>query len=176
MDDSALTRRVSELRDDFDATFAEASRETDEAPQRFLAIAANGLPYAFRLSEISGVAVDRRATPVPGPLPELLGLTGVRGHLVPVYSLAALLGVPPPASPPRWLVLLEQEQLALAIEHLEGYVFGRRDDVMPSSSNDAGHCPETLRLEKSSFGILSVPSLVKRITARVASVRPREEH
>ena len=64
-----------------------------------------GAPFAFRLAEIAGVAVDRKLTSLPSPVPELLGLAGLRGRLVPVYSLTALLGGTPEGTAGRWLVL-----------------------------------------------------------------------
>ncbi len=175
MEDGALERKLSELRDSFDRTFSEPARKPEEALETFLAVRVGGVPYALRLREISGVVVDRSATKLPSPLPELIGLTGVRGRLVPVYSLAAMLGAAAAGVASRWLVLLEREELALAVEHMDGYVFGRQDQILPSGGNQGRHCPRTLRLEASSLGILSVPSIVDRITSRVASTRPRQE-
>jgi chemotaxis signal transduction protein len=174
MDDAALGRRLSQLREAFDAMFASPALAIEEALQRFLAVGVGGAPYVFRLSEIGGIATHRRATPVPGPVSELLGLTGIRGRLVPVYSLAALIDAPS-STAPRWLVFVEREELAFAVENMDGCVFGKSHDVLPSGGNGAGHCQEMLRLENSSFGILSVPSILKRIKARVASTRPNQE-
>ncbi|HEX4339661.1 MAG TPA: chemotaxis protein CheW [Polyangiaceae bacterium] len=175
MDDDDVGRKLAELRGAFDAAFAAPPPDAEVAVEKFLVTRSGGVAYAIRLGEIGGVAVDRRATPVPGPLPELLGLTAVRGKLVPVYSLSALLGTAAAAALPRWLILGEREELAFAVDAMDGYVFGHRVDVLPSS-NRSGHCPETLRLENSSMGILSVSSLMKRIANRVASTRPLQEH
>jgi chemotaxis signal transduction protein len=61
-------------------------------------------------------------TPLPGPVPALLGLAGFGGTIVPVYDLAALLGHPGPDRP-RWLVLAAgAPPLALAFAELDGHV------------------------------------------------------
>ncbi|MET0425771.1 MAG: chemotaxis protein CheW, partial [Actinoplanes sp.] len=65
---------------------------------------------------------DRPVTPLPGPLPALLGLVGFAGSVMPVYDLAALLGHPI-AERPRWLVLTTgTPPLGLAFHELDGHV------------------------------------------------------
>jgi purine-binding chemotaxis protein CheW len=170
-----FAERVATLRHDFDSAFAEPARPWEEDLEKFLAIRVGSSPYALRLAQIAGIDVDRRAVAVPGPLPELLGIIGVRGRVVPVYSLAALLGVTSPAAP-RWVALTAESDLGLAFEHVEGYRAARAADVLASEAAAGAHCPETLRLGGASFGIINVPSIVRTITGRVASLRPRQEH
>jgi chemotaxis signal transduction protein len=170
-----LAGHVSALREAFDRAFAEPPPQREEAPQKFLAVRAGGAPFAFRLAEIAGVAVDRKLTSLPSPVPELLGLAGLRGRLVPVYSLTALLGGIPESTAGRWLVLIAEGHVALATESVAGYRFGQKGDVLPLVSG-APHSTETLRVADGAYGIVSVPALVKQISSRVASVRPRQEH
>lgn len=84
---------VAEMRAAFDESFArpiEASRKQGDPA---LVISVGAGHWLLRLSDIAGVARVRPPLSVPGGSPALLGLTGVRGSLVPVYSLAALLGL-----------------------------------------------------------------------------------
>src|ERR1700748_3867166 len=118
-----LASQVSALRAAFDGAFAEPPPRGEEALEKFLAVRAGGGLFAFRLAEIAGVAVDRKLTPLPSPVPELLGLTGLRGRLVPVYSLTALLGGAPESAAGRWLVLVADGHVALATEGVAGYLF-----------------------------------------------------
>jgi hypothetical protein len=174
IDENDFKTRVSELRRAFDANFSERHPEADLAVERFLAVRACGALFAFRLSEIAGVAVDRKLTPLPTPVPELLGLTGVRGRLVPVYSLTALLGGAAESDVARWLVLVAEGRIALATQGIASYLSGHARDLVPSSRRD-DPCPETLTVAGDSYGVVGVPSLVKNIAARVAAVRPRQE-
>ena len=174
MGDLDFARRVTDLRSSFDGSFADA-RGSEEAREKFLAVRAGGTRLAFRLLELSSVAVDRGVTPAPSPLPELVGIAGVRGRLVPVYSLSVLIGGERAGAPSRWLVLVADGQVGLAVDEFEGYVFGRKADVA-STAGVAAHCPETLRIGSAGYGVLDVTSLVKEISSRVASARPRQEH
>jgi purine-binding chemotaxis protein CheW len=114
--------RIERLRRDFDLSFAEPVRSHDEEPVELLAIRAGERPYALRLAQTAGLHPDRPVTPLPGPLPALLGLAGFAGTVVPVYDLAALLGHPI-AERPRWLVLaIGMPPLGLAFHELDGHV------------------------------------------------------
>jgi len=119
---SEVTARLAALREEFDASFARPLRSHDDDQAELLAIQAGGRPYALRLSQTSGLYPDRPVTPLPGPLPALLGLAGFGGAITPVYDLSALLGHPVPDRP-RWLVLAAgTPSLALAFHDLDGHV------------------------------------------------------
>jgi chemotaxis signal transduction protein len=49
--------------------------------------------YTFAAEDVVQVMRDCVVTPVPSALASLLGVTGVRGAVVPVFSLAALTGI-----------------------------------------------------------------------------------
>ncbi len=118
---SRLVESVLALRREFDLSFAQAPRMETEQRANLLAIRIGGDPYAIRVSDIGGIHADCHIMPLPTPIPELLGVAGFRGQIVPVYDLAALLGYARAASP-RWLVLLwqrESEAVALAFETFE---------------------------------------------------------
>ncbi|GAA2582224.1 hypothetical protein GCM10010435_69850 [Winogradskya consettensis] len=122
MSPTEVTDRLTELRADFDRSFAEPARRHDAEHAELLAVHAGGRPYALRLAQAAGVHSDRPVTPLPGPQPALLGVAGFSGAIVPVYDLAALLGHPVPERP-RWLVLAAgSPPLALAFHELDGHV------------------------------------------------------
>ena len=114
--------KVDRLRADFDRSFAQPVRSHDAEYVELLAVRSGGRPYAIRLSQTSGLHPDRPVTPLPGPLPALLGLAGFAGTVVPVYDLAALLGHPV-TQRPRWLVLATgSPPLGFAFHALDGHV------------------------------------------------------
>jgi chemotaxis signal transduction protein len=111
---------------------------------------------------------------VPGPLPELLGIVGLRGAIVPVYDLRLLLGHTP-AGPPRWLVLAAGGQVALAFDHLEGHIVVAADAIVAEPGAVIGAPParELVSLPRGDRCVLHrVPSLVDEIAARVRRARP----
>jgi purine-binding chemotaxis protein CheW len=130
--------RVERLRDEFDQSFAQPARSHDVEHVELLAVGAGGRPYALCLSQTAGLHPDRPVTPLPGPLPALLGLAGFAGTVVPVYDLAALLGHPA-ATRPRWLVLAAgTPPLALAFHELTGHVRVDADAIIGETVKD-GH-------------------------------------
>ena len=128
--------RIDRLRADFDRSFAEPARSHDVEHVELLAVGAGGRPYALRLSQTAGLHPDRPVTPLPGPLPALLGLAVFAGTVVPVYDLAALLGHPA-ATRPRWLVLATgTPPLALAFHELDGHVRVDADAIVGETAGD----------------------------------------
>ncbi len=112
---------VAELRRAFDRSFvSEIGLEADES-RDFLAIRLSGARYAVASSEVQGVAALGKVTRVPSPARELLGLTGVRGQLVPLFSLAGLIGSTLSGAS-RWLLLVGRgAPVGLAFDELDAY-------------------------------------------------------
>ena len=118
---SGLDGRAAALRQAFDAGFARAPVAHTRAAYDLLALTIGGDAYAIDMREVASLAVDRPITPLPTAVPELSGLAGLRGRMVPVYDLALLLGYPRPAAT-RWLAIAAGAPLALAFERFDGYV------------------------------------------------------
>jgi purine-binding chemotaxis protein CheW len=106
---------------------------------------------------------------VPSPRPELLGVAGIRGAIVPIYSLAQLLGRADDGAP-RWVVLAAAgaERVGLAAEAFERHLVVPAADLRPVAHPGAGerHAPEVVHLGGAVTPVLSVPSLVQAITRR----------
>lgn len=135
---------VHALRQEFDRSFAQSARPQTDKLENLLALRIEGDPYAIRVTDINGLYTDRRIMPLPSPMAELLGVTGFRGQIAPVYDLAALLGYGRTVSA-RWLVLLRAstgEPLCLAFDHFETH-FSVSPHFIASSPNDAIKCGET---------------------------------
>jgi chemotaxis signal transduction protein len=87
-------RRLADLRDTFDASFAQpamASAGTDEVRMLFIAVGLE--PWALALHELAGVARCPTVVPVPDTASHALGLITLRGRITPVFDLASLLGL-----------------------------------------------------------------------------------
>jgi purine-binding chemotaxis protein CheW len=137
--DIDVAERIKRLGGDFDSSFAEPARRHDVDHVELLAVGAGGRPYALRLPQTAGLYPDRPITPLPGPLPSLLGLAGFAGTVVPVYDLAALLGHPG-AARPRWLVVATgSPPLALAFHELDGHVRVAADAIVAEADGDGRH-------------------------------------
>lgn len=125
-----LSKTAAALKKSFDAGFADPLRAAEAGKTDLLAIRLAGEPWAVPLSAIAGLYSGKKITPLPGGTAGLLGLAGFRGALVPVYDLAARIGLAP-ARAPRWMVLSADRRIALAFAELEGHLRAEPDDLLP---------------------------------------------
>jgi chemotaxis signal transduction protein len=119
-DASSPEKRSAAMRAEFDQSFAAPRSAPHTSAVELLAIRVAGQAYALRLSEVGFVAANRRVVRLPSPQPTLAGLSSVRGMIMAVYDLGAILGHPRNPSP-RWLIQASRaEPIALAFEAFEG--------------------------------------------------------
>lgn len=167
---SPVSEKVAELRHSFDETWAAPfSEATEELPDSLLSIRVSGDAYAIKVSEIVGLVTGRKIVSVPAPIPELLGLAGIRGTLVPVYSLKAILGYGSDDEQPRWLALCGTEEcFAVAFHEFEGYLRIARGELYPVEQNDAvrTHVKEVARGRGAVLAVVSIPLVRESIQER----------
>jgi purine-binding chemotaxis protein CheW len=162
-----LSGRAAQLRLGFDRSFAEPLRAEGTSTEDFLAVSIASASYAIRCAEISGLIADKKITRVPTNTASLLGLGGFRGAVLPIYSLAALLGHPQTRWP-RWVVIAADMPIALAFESLEGNFRVARDCVAPrkTGESDRPFVREFLREREHVWAILHLPSILETVRTR----------
>jgi chemotaxis signal transduction protein len=166
--------RAEALRREFDGTFALPVRRGGGDDDDLLAVRVGDTAYAVRLADVTGLAADRPVTPVPTTAPEFLGLVGLRGAVLPVWSLSALLGHGGDRAAPRWLLLAGGRggtpALALAFEHFDGHLRVRRDQLV-DRADEAGaaltHVRQSLRLPGGARGVLALDVVEREIRKRL---------
>jgi chemotaxis signal transduction protein len=140
-----LGDRVMDLRRAFDQTFGLPAGDTAPESDDLLAIRVAGDAYGLRIRDLSTLAPIGRVVPFPSRRPALLGLTGIRGNLTPVYSLASLLGYDLGCSSPRWLAVASvPDAMALAFDDLEGFLRLSRSEIYASAPRE--HVKEMVRM------------------------------
>jgi purine-binding chemotaxis protein CheW len=165
-----MTGRAQALREAFDRSFAEPLAPAVAQTEAFLAVRIAGNAYVLRIGEIAGLFADRVVAPVPSEVPHLLGVSGLRGAIVPVYDLAALLGYPAGAAT-RWLVLARsREPVALAFEAFEAQLALLPRDVV-SAADDRQHVRGAVRAAGGLRPIAHLPSVLDEIHKRVKAAR-----
>ena len=176
---SAIASKATELRNAFDrARAVPLSTGAVEQVEGLLSIRVSGNPYAIRVSEISGLANDRKVVAFPSSIPELLGVAGIRGGLVSVYSLAALLGYGREADQARWLILCEAEEpVGLAFSAFEGYLRVPVTQVYATNQRDAAraHVKHVVRAADLVCAVVSIPDMVELIKSRCDKSRVSKE-
>lgn len=177
MSEVRVAERVARLRDDFDRSFAEPARVAGGETIELLAVRVGGRPYAFRLTQASGVHPDRPVTALPTAVRALLGVAGFAGIVVPVYDLAALLGHPIPQKP-RWLLLTSgSPALALAFHELDRHLRVPNAGVIDNAADGEGRngCLRgVVRLPDGDRAIVDVPA-TRALVHELAGHRPVPE-
>jgi len=173
------TADLAELRHAFDFAFAAPPAPWVEHLEDLLMVGVGGSPYAIRVSAISGLFADRRITPVPGPIPELLGVAGFRGSIVAVYDLGALLGHGR-SSQPRWLVLDSgSPTMGLAFDTIDGHLRTPFASIALAPSTGGAHgamsheVVETAEGVRPVVGISAVRAAVEERTKKFDHTRKR---
>lgn len=167
---SPINGKVEELRRVFDQTRAAPfSSGTEEQTEDLLAIRVSRDTYAIRVNEISGLATDKKIVAFPSPIPELLGVAGIRGALVPVYSLAMLLGYNAETERTRWIALCGTEDpVALVFGGFEGYVRIPLTQLYAAEQKDVArtHVQHVVRSTEMVRAVVSIPLIRETIQRR----------
>jgi purine-binding chemotaxis protein CheW len=180
--ETRLASLAAELRRDFDRGFAEPWAAESVRPADFLAIRLGGAAFALRLADLSGVSADRPVTPLPGAPAELVGISSVRGALVPVWDLRLLFGMEA-AGAPRWMALLvAPSPLGLGFDSVDGYlrVYPERvtaagDRERAAGPRGAGLVRSVLRADTQLRPVVDAAAIIEQITRRARRKSAPEE-
>ena len=176
MSSASIANRASDLRHAFDKTYALPRTSGNEAAwEDFLAIRVAGDGYAIRLREIAGLVKGRRVVPCPSRVPEFQGIAGVRGSLVSVYSLPALLGYDIAVDRTPWLFLCAAEQsMSFAFPEFSGFVRALAGQIRSATDRDApskqsARTAQVLRTGGEVRAIVSITRLLARCLGQPAA-------
>lgn len=166
-------QRIEEMRREFDERFARTRPPPTPEHDKLLLIETAGERWALPLAGLAGLQSLRRIVPLPGARPELLGLSAVRGRLVPVFSLARLLGRPEDPAP-RWFALAgDEDPLGFAFAEMTG----QRQAVLDTLAAPAGEQRSPVRrwvaLDEGRIPLLHLPDLTTAARAG-ATLLPKE--
>jgi purine-binding chemotaxis protein CheW len=169
-DGAGVSSRAHALRAAFDAAFAEPARAPRRDEIALLALRVGTEPFGMRVLEAAGILAARPIAAVPSRRPELLGVAGLRGNIVPVFSVARLIGRAADESEvPRFLVLAAvgaDERVALAFSGFDGHLRVPPTGLVAASEGARAHVRELVRIGDEARPVLSVASLVRAIVRR----------
>lgn len=160
---------AAQWRREFDAGFARAAAAAAPLSEDFLAIVAGAHAYALRLGEIAALLPCGELTPWPGQHAALLGLSGHRGAVLPVYALGALLGHGPAQAPPRWLVVAKRAALGLAFDGFDGHLRLDGGALSRPAEGASCHVADTLHCADGLRPVLAIDSLLAQLRANLGA-------
>jgi purine-binding chemotaxis protein CheW len=169
----AEAQALAQLRSAFDETFALPWRRRQE-PGSVIQIRVGSEVFAIRTGHIAGLVKSGKIVPLPSRIPELLGVAALRGSLIPVYDLAALLGMPPVVNAPSWLALVPCDApIGLAFDGFEG------QQVPEWLGEEKGvareHVRQLVRIGSAVRAVLDIPGLAEAIRKRAGIKEPAKE-
>jgi len=171
----SLAQRLLTMRQQFDTSFALPLAATEAPTQKLLAIQAGEGRFALPLAECASIQVCPKIVELPAAPAGLLGIAGVRGRLLAVYRLAALLGIGHQAAPPRWLLVARaDEQIGFAVENIDAYLQVFSAEIFPISLRaelQNPFCTELLVHQGSARPLLGLAALVAAVN-RPATASP----
>jgi len=167
----ALRARLDELRQGFDRAFAEELTGASDAGVNLLAIRVGRDAHAVRLSDVAALEVRCAVTPVPSEHPELLGIAGLRGAVVAVFDLAALIGAS--GGEASWVLLAKGAPVAFAFAGFEGVLNVRESDLARTQTARGARVRDVVWREGQPLPVIDVAGLVGDLEHR-PRVAPRE--
>lgn len=167
-----MMRRAADLALAFDRTFGEPHAGAAEETEGLLTLRTGAGTYAVRLAEIAGLFADRTIVRLPSPVPEFIGVVGLRQDVVPVYSLQGLLGDVMRGDAPRWLIIARAAHpVAFAFDQFEVYLRVPASAVLVSAGEAApAHVRASVRLVDGVRRIVSIGALLETIEDHIRRI------
>ena len=181
LDESSEGNKAAQLRQDFDRTFALPPSPASPEVEDLLTIRVAGDPYAIRLLDIAEIVTGRSVVSVPAVTPDLLGLAGIRGGIVPVFGLSSILGYGANPGSPRWMILCgSEEPIALAFSEFEGYLrlpssALHADENFSATSEKTKYLDQVARTPEGVRAVISIALILATIRNRISQHRPTKE-
>ena len=181
LNDSIEGNKAAQLRQAFDRTFALPPALVSPEVEDLLTIRVAGDPYAIRLLDIAEIFTGRIVVSVPAVTPDLLGLAGIHGGIVPVFSLSSILGYVPDPGSPRWMILCgSEEPIALAFSDFEGYLrlpmsALHADENFREKREDVKYVSQVANTPDGVRAVISIALIMATIRNRISQHRPTKE-
>jgi len=165
---------AAEMRQAFDRAFAQAPHSETALFDDFLAIRLGADRHVLALADVARLLPLKAVTRLPSLIPELLGIVGIAGAIVPVYDLRALLGYPM-TEPPRWIVIPAGMSVALAFDGFDGQFRHPREVVADAPATETRQPRVVLRTTGESRPVVPVASILATIKSLARSGALQQE-
>lgn len=171
-----ILERIQSLRASFDQAFAEPIARRHSLPINLLAVRVGGEHLALRIDDLAGISLDRKCIALAGSIPQLAGVAGMRGKLLAVYRLGALLDCEGKAGSEPWIAQCREDpSVGLSFDELESHI--RADPtglhtVVPGEGHTK-HVKEFLRDGSTVRAVVNIPLVLQSIHEMVKAGQQR---
>jgi purine-binding chemotaxis protein CheW len=159
---SASSYLLQQLKQQFDSSFEIAPSQLASYDE-VLFIRAAEQQFALLVKEINGLAKIERLTALPSAAAGFAGLSATRGEVVPVFDLAALLGLGTSQRNLSWMVRVDSPECALGLAFAEVEGYSRTPQTDARRPRGEALISRTVEFRGSSMGLINLEALVKKI-------------
>jgi purine-binding chemotaxis protein CheW len=142
------------------------SRSRADSQTKVCLLTIGGEVYAVDLRHVREVFEVDVITPVPGMPSALVGVTNVRGAVVPVMDLRRMMDVPTTGPAPQYAVIIKHgnHHVGVLVERVPEIRTVQTEQFLPTPSGDAREgkpfLTAVLRLDDRMGGVVEVPTLL----------------
>ena len=141
-------------------------------PSRVCLITLSGGTFALDLRSVREVFPVESITPVPGMPSILVGVTNLRGVVLPIVDVRSLLGLTTAGTPPKFVVVLAHggNQVGVLTDRVPEIRTVEQDQFLPATQAGQAEArpfvSTILRVEDRLGGLLELPTLLAHMDAR----------
>lgn len=163
--------RFEDLKRSFDQSFQQPLVERGEELVHLLVVRIGTSRFALKVADLAGLARAQTVVPIPGADSGLLGLAGLKGRMIAVHSLAAMIGCQDLSTEQnRWMVLCRREkEIALAFTAVTGTMMVPRTELSPVSPGAPPHATDAVGSGVEQLWLLDVGSIAETIVKKTGA-------
>ena len=168
MIETDVALKFEDLKRSFDQSFQQPLVERGQELVHLLIVRIGSSRFALKVAELAGLARAQTVVPIPGADAGLLGLSGLKGRMVAVHSLAAMIGCQELSTEQnRWMVLCRrQKEIALAFTAVTGTMMVPRTELSPVSPGAPPHATDAVGSGTAQLWLLDVGSIAETIVKK----------
>jgi len=163
--------KFEDLKRSFDLTFQQPLVERGQELVHLLIVRIGTARFALKVADLAGLARAQTVVPIPGADSGLLGIAGLKGRMVAVYSLAAMIGSTELSTEQnRWMVLCRcEKEIALAFTAVTSTMMVPRAELSPVTPGAPPHATDAVGFDSSHLWLLNVSSIAENIVQKTAA-------
>ena len=171
MIETDIALKFEELKHSFDLTFQQPLVERSQELVHLLIVRIGNARFALKVADLAGLARAQTVVPIPGADAGLLGIAGLKGRMIAVYSLAAMIGSSELSTEQnRWMGLCRcAKEIALAFTAVTATMMVPRAELSPVSPGAPPHATDAVGSGSSQLWLLNVSSIADNIVKQTGT-------
>lgn len=125
----------------------------------------NGQPYGMKIDYLEGIEAVENVTPVANAPANIIGISNIRGEVVPVLDLAARFGTVCSAERPQYLLIrINEEPMCFMVDSVDGMKVYPPEELMKVPTIVIGaktkYISNAIKTDTNELGLVIMPEKV----------------